>query len=192
MRRLTLNIEEPIPGKVLPDIASSHGVEEAVLRYRAIVVTTLRQMRGLQNTRIHIVSQPADATEAIRFWLLPRLSNQWLNQDDVFHSDGWEIDFGRDDATYEIEATGNPLCPFMSARWLHTGMLGLERKEHRIIGPATGGGNYFTAQTASAGDRTPIRSLPELTIIQTDDDWQNALSTPLGPALKKAIKEERN
>ena len=47
VRLLILEIQEPQPGRVLPEMAADHGPEEAARRYRATVVTTLRQLRGL-------------------------------------------------------------------------------------------------------------------------------------------------
>lgn len=189
MRRLILTIDEPIEGKVIPQIADPDQPQEAAARYRAIVVTTLRQLRGLQDTRIQIISEPADAAEAIRFWILPRLADQWKSDGGIFRADGWEISFGDDDP-YTIEAIGHPLCPFLSARWVHTAMLGLENGNYRSIGHAPNGQTYFTASANNADSKTD-RLLPELPILVSKDDWQNALNTPLGPALKKALEKEK-
>ena len=190
MRRLTLTIAEPIPGKVLPKIVDSHDAEEASLRYRAIIVTTLRQLRGLKDTRIHIKSEPSDAAEAIRFWLLPRLADSWQSDNGRFHADGWDICF-EDDGSYDIEAIGDALCPFLCARWVHTAMIGLEQGNHQAIGPARNGGHYFTACSTNLTENLKDLLLPELPIIQSDKDWNAALNTPLGPALKKAQIEEQ-
>ena len=83
MRLLTLKITEPLPGLVLPEMAADHGPEEAARRYRAIVVTTLRQLRGLANARLRLTVEPDDAHEAVRFWLLPRLAEKWRTEDIV-------------------------------------------------------------------------------------------------------------
>ena len=192
MRLLTLQIQEPVPGRVLPLMAREHGPDEAARRYRAIVVTMLRQLRGLTTTRLRILPDPDDAAEAIRFWLLPRLAGRWQVAGTVFHADGWEIDFGGDSAAILVEASGEVLCPFLGARWVHTAMLGLERGTHRVRGPASNGGEYFRAHPAAAGSLETLeeRLLPELPVIRDTSQWNEALDSALGPALKRAWEEE--
>ena len=68
-------------------------------------------------------------------------------------------------------------------------MLGLERGEHEVIGPASGGGEYFRARAVMAGT-LPERPLPELTVIREHAQWLDALESPLGPSLKKAWEAE--
>ncbi len=190
MRLLTFQITEPLPGGVLPLMAESHGPDEAARRYRAIVVTTLRQLRGLADTRLRILTTPEDAAEAVRFWLLPRLAERWQAAETVFLTDGWEIDFGGEAGGYQIVATGEILCPFLSARWVRTAWLGVERGSHRVTGPAAGGGDYFRAQPGESSGPCEERMLPELPVIQSSDHWLDALDSPLGPALKRAWEEE--
>ena len=190
MRLLTLKIQEPLPGLVLPEMAADHGPEEAARRYRAIVVTTLRQLHGLADARLRLAVAPEDAHEAVRFWLLPRLAENWRTHDSVFRSAGWEIDFGGNSDHFPIQATGEILCPFLGARWVHAALLGLGRTTHRIIGPAVGGGEYFQAHAPDAPTDLPPRILPELPVIQTSDHWHLALDSTLGPALKRAWEEE--
>jgi len=194
VRLLTLVIQEPLPGRVLPLMAADQGPEEAARRYRAIVLTTLRQLRGLSDTRLRLWPDPADAAEAIRFWLLPRLADRWQSTATVFRADGWEIDFGDDPLNYQIEASAEILCPFLCARWVHTALLGLERGGHRVSGSASGGGEYLRAGpvTGAAPLSEPLeeRSLPELPVIRNHDHWLEALDSPLGPALLKAWEAE--
>lgn len=190
VRLLTLKIQEPLPGQVLPEMAAAQGAEEAARRYRAIVVTTLRQLRGLSNARIRLSVEPGDAHEAVRFWILPRLAEKWRADETVFHSDGWEIDFGGKSDHFPIQATGEILCPHLGARWVHAALLGLGRTTHRVIGPANDGGECFHAHALeSPPDLTP-RILPPLPIIQTSEHWDQALDSALGPALKRAWEEE--
>lgn len=194
MRLLTLQLHEPLPGRVLPLMAEEHGHEEAARRYRAIVVTTLRQLRGLTDTRLRLLPEPADAAEALRFWLLPRLAARWQSSATVFRSAGWEIDFGGEPGSYQVEAIGDILCPLLCARWVHTALLGLERGSHRVCGPARGGGEYFRAGPvtgpAAGHDLLEERPLPELPVIRTHREWLDALDSPLGPALLKAWEAE--
>jgi hypothetical protein len=172
-------------------MAAEHGSEEAARRYRAIVVTTLRQLRGLSDARLRLAVEPVDADEAVRFWLLPRLADRWQAEDAVFRAEGWEIDFGGGSDEFPIQATGEILCPQLGARWVHAALLGLGRTTHRVIGPAAGGGEYFTAHARAVptADPTP-RILPELPVILTHAHWHQALDSALGPALKRAWEEE--
>ena len=191
MRLLTLRIQEPVPGRVLPEMAADHGPEEASRRYRAIVVTTLRQLRGLQQTRLRLVVAPTDAHEAVRFWLLPRLADRWSHEDAVFRAEGWEIDFGEShSADYIIHASGEILCPFLGARWVHAALLGLGRTASHVIGPGIEGGEYFRAQASETTGDLPPRILPELLIVRTSHHWSQTLDSALGPALKRAWEEE--
>lgn len=190
MRLLSLKILEPLPGLVLPEMAADHGPEEAARRYRAIAVTTLRQLRGLADARLRLKVTPEDAHEAIRFWLLPRLAERWSTNAGVFRTDGWEIDFGGSDDEFPVRATGEILCPFLGARWVHAGLLGLGHTVPHVVGPGTEGGEYFRAQASHAPAEFPPRILPELPIIQTSEHWAQAIESPLGPALKRAWEEE--
>jgi glycosyltransferase A (GT-A) superfamily protein (DUF2064 family) len=190
VRLLTLNIQEPLPGQVLPEMAADHGPEEAARRYRAIVVTTLRQLRSLPDARLRISVDPGDADEAVRFWLLPRLSDKWQSDGGIFRSEGWEIDFGGNSHDFMVQATGDILCPNLGARWVHAALLGMGRTASHVVGPATGGGAYFEAHALGAPDGLPPRILPELPVIRTSEDWQQILDSILGPALKKAREEE--
>lgn len=144
----------------------------------------------MTETRIRVMPKPDDAEEAIRFWLLPRLAERWQADGGVFRADGWEIDFGGETGGFEVVAFGEVLCPFLGARWVHTALLGLERGTHRVIGPASEGGEYFRAHAVGSGEPAE-RLLPELPVILTDSHWVQALDSPLGPALKKAWEEEK-
>jgi len=190
VRLLTLKIQEPLPGQVFPEMAADHGPDEAARRYRAVVVTTLRQLRGLADSRLRLQVEPADADEAVRFWILPRLAEKWRAADGVFHSDGWEIDFGGSTDGFDVLATGEILCPNLGARWVHAALLGMGRTASEVIGPATDGGEYFTAHAVGGPTDLPPHVLPELPVIRTSEDWSLALDGILGPALKKAWELE--
>jgi hypothetical protein len=190
VRLLSLRIQEPLPGRVFREMAEEHGAEEAARRYRATVVTTLRQLRGLAEMRLRLLVAPEDGHEAVRFWLLPRLADAWQCEGTIFRSQGWEIDFGGEPGNFRIEAEGEILCPNLGARWVHTALLGLGRTTHQVIGPACGGGEYFRASSTGEDAGLPPRILPELPVIRTDDHWQEAIGSALGPALKRAWVEE--
>lgn len=190
MRLLSLQIQEPLPGQVLPKMTEEHGPEEAARRYRAVVLTTLRQLRGLAETRLRLLVSPDDGHEAVRFWLLPRLADSWQADDQVFRTQGWEIDFGGNHDHFPIQASAEILCPNLGARWVQAALLGLGRTTAQVIGPAIGGGEYFRAHAIGNAGNLETRILPELPIIHTSDHWQEAIDSPLGPALKRAWEEE--
>jgi hypothetical protein len=190
MRLMILKLHEALPWSDLPMDAQPHGRVEAARRYRAVVVTTLRQLKGLERTRIRIAVEPADAGEAVRFWLLPRLADRWQADGGVFRTDGWEIEFGGSEGNFMIEAHGDILCPFLSARWVHTAMLGLEHGCHRVAAAAEDGGAVFHAAAVTANRIPETRPLPPLPVIRNDPQWQAALDSPLGPALKRAWEQE--
>jgi glycosyltransferase A (GT-A) superfamily protein (DUF2064 family) len=187
VRLLELPIAEPVPGNVLPEIARFHGTRDAARCYRALVLTTLRQLRGLQNVRLRLMVSPSDALEAVRFWLLPLLGSGWQESGGVYRLDGWEIEFADELAQPPaalIRARGDLCCPELGARWVHTALLGLGRTVNRVIGPATAGGTYFEAVSSSGPD--VVRTLPVLTVVHTTESWQAALDGPLGCALGAA------
>jgi hypothetical protein len=172
-------------------MAADHGAEEAARRYRAIVVTTLRQLRGLADSRIRLGVSPADADEAVRFWLLPRLAPHWQADGGIFRSDGWEIDFGGDSGGFEVQATGEILCPNLGARWVHAGLLGMGRTATHVVGPTPDDKTYFEAYASGGPADLPTRILPELPVIRTSADWDRAMASALGASLKKAWEEEK-
>lgn len=191
MRILHLQVSEPVPGQVLPHMAEALGPTEAARRYRALVVTTLRQLQGLKSTRLQLHCTPEDAEEAIRFWLLPRLADHWRARDTIYQAAGWEIAFGPDSTAYEVVAHGEVLCPWLGARWVHTAMLGLEREGQRALGLSPGGLTYFEAQSTAATYPTMDRMLPPLPVIHTDADWQEAMESAIGASLRKSWEEEK-
>lgn len=184
VRLLTLTFQEPYSGHVFPEMIPDHGADEAARRYRAVVITTLRQMRATADTRIRISTESDGAAEAIRFWLLPRLAERWQMEGTVFRSDGWEIDFGGTDESFTIQAIGEVCCPFLGARWLHAAMLGLERGEHQVIGQSANGAEYLRAWK-TGHEHLKTRILPRLPIIQSHQDWQEILESPLGASVQK-------
>ncbi len=171
-------------------MAAEQGADEAARRYRAIAVTSLRQLRGLADTRLRLLVTPADGHEAVRFWLLPRLAAAWQCEQEIFRSDGWEIDFGGAPDAFPVRASGEILCPHLSARWVHTALLGLGRSTHEVIGPAADGGEYFRAHSLEKTSNPSVTILPTLPIIQSSSHWDEALDSALGPALKRAWEEE--
>ncbi len=189
MRLLRLRIQEPLHGRVMPSIAISHGENEACRRYRALVLTTLRQLAGLRDTTIQIDADPEDAAEAIRFWILPCLADTWQATDDgSYVSTHWRIRFAPPAQAPLVHADGEILCPWLGSRLLHTALLGLESGDRQCIGRSDTGQVYLHARSATAHVDSVIHERPPMPIIHSDGDWLEALDSPLGPALKKAYE----
>ncbi|MBK1883645.1 hypothetical protein JIN85_14580 [Luteolibacter pohnpeiensis] len=186
MRLLTLHITEPLPGCVFPAMIAETSAEEAAHRYRATVLTTMRQLKGLNETRIRIVTDPEDAAEAVRFWLLPLLADRWISEGLVFKTDGWEFDFSGNFPPFPILMTADVRCPQLGARWIQAALAGIGSSIGSVIGEGENGEIYLECRTNSA---LPVRNLPKLPIIETDQDWQTALASAIGPALKKAWEQ---
>lgn len=190
MRLLRLRISEALPGRVLPLMALSHGAEEAAARYRALVLTTLRQLRGLPDTEIELLCDPEDAAEAVRFWILPALAQDWsAQQDSLYVTEGWQIRFISPANQPDVIAEGEVLCPWLGARLVHTALLGLERNSHRVLGLSPCGRPYLQASGYATPNDVPVQHLPAMPIVHNDSDWLAALDSPLGPALKRAHEE---
>lgn len=186
MRLLTFTIHEPLPGTAFHEMAAAVGDDEAVRRYKAVVLSTLRQLKGLVETRIRIAAHPPDADEALRFWLLPRLAERWETDHGVFRTQGWEIDFGTPALDAVVWAEGDIRCPDLGARWVHAAMIGLERGLHGVAAFSADGELCFRAGHTDA----ELRKLPELALVRNDAEWQRALEGPLGATLRKAWEEE--
>lgn len=180
MRLLLIFLKEPIPGKVKTRLASTVGNEEAARRYKALVEVLLRQLQGLENCRIRFYYAPDDATDAIRFWLLPQLNASSSEKEDVYLAPTalgekyrQEIDFrpqgdgdlgdrmqrafaeGFVDGYEQIAIIGTD-CPDCGARWINTGFSKMAKdSSHGMIGPSTDGGYYML------GLKTPCPTLFE-------------------------------
>jgi len=190
MRLLQLALDEPLPGNVMPEMAADVGGEEAARRYRAIALTTMRQLRWLERARLRLLVPPDDAGEAVRFWLLPRLAGNWSREGAVFRAEGWEIDFGGELAGFRVIAEGEILCPMAGARWVQAALPGLGAGFGRVTGPVAGGGGRYFSAVAAGGGGGAERRLPPLPLIRLAEDWDAALGGPLGPSLKRAWDEE--
>jgi glycosyltransferase A (GT-A) superfamily protein (DUF2064 family) len=192
VRLLELEIAEPTPGRVLPLMTAEVGPEEAARRYRAIVLTTLRQLRWLEGARLRLLVTPLDGQEAVRFWLLPRLAERWARADGIFQAQGWEIDFGETaPERFSVLARAEVLCPMAGSRWVQAALTGLGTSIGSVSGPAVGGGCYFSARPGAATGVSAERVLPPLPLIRDHNDWLEALDGPLGAALGRAWEEDK-
>jgi len=172
MRLLLVFLKEPVPGKVKTRLAADVGDDTAARYYKALVEVLLRQLHGLDNTRIRFCYAPDDADDAIRFWLLPEMKAVSGQADGLFHAptsptdqqNTQEIEFiaqgdgdlgdrmsrafqrGFDDGFDEIAVIGTD-CPDCGARWINTAFARMAScpDRHGVIGPCPDGGYYLLA-----------------------------------------------
>lgn len=229
-RLLLIFLKEPVEGKVKTRIAQTAGAEQAVNIYKSLVSTLLTQLKWIPNCHYRFCFAPADAEEAIKFWLLPDLNHRmegpgltplddktpsvdFVAQPDGDLGDRLESAFkqGFDDGFEQVSAIGSD-CPFLSASWIDIAYR-QGKKSDVTIGPTPDGGyclinlNTFTtapfreipwsaentleatlAKVEQAG--LSVQLLPELTDIDHEEDWLQALETPLGPKLKKNLPKK--
>jgi rSAM/selenodomain-associated transferase 1 len=225
-RLLLVFVAEPLPGRVLPRLAASTGEENAARIYQAMVHVLLRQLNGLTDCRLRFCFAPADADEAVRFWLLPRIID-----DPALALDPGEIDFapqgdgdqgerlqrafdqGFAEGFEKIAVIGTD-CIEVSSRWVHAAFAQLGERHDAAMGPCPGGSHHLIAlqrptpslfreipwsspeafaTTLQRAADSAVRTyqLPPLTEIATEGDYKKALLGPLGPALRRAVKELR-
>ena len=118
---------------------------------------------------------------------------------------------GFDQGYRKIGAIGTE-CIEVSSRWLHAAFAQLNDKHDAAVGPTPDGRNHllalqrpapelfrdfpsaspetFAATLQRAKDsELRVFQLPPLTRIETEGDYKKALLGPLGPALRRAVKE---
>lgn len=203
-------LAEPTSGEVLHAMALEVGEEESLVRYRATIVASLRQLGNLANSRIRLWVTPDDAADAVRFWLLPRLSDRWRVDDGIFRVAAWELEFriGHPEESaaaqgYAVQGVIDLLCPEIGARWVHAAVLGLGRTTRRAVAPLVNGSGcgflaWNTAHEAPSIDGSPPtatptlpdRLLPPVRSLENDADWQAFLEAPVGSPLRRAYHEE--
>ncbi len=161
MRLLLVVLQEPIPGAVLPKLAAEAGLEKACQYYKALIEVMITQLQGLENCRIRFCYTPEDASDAIKFWLLPRMEACSADEANLYHApcsstneNPQEIDFyplrtpsiadGISKAFTDGFAEGfdqiavlNPTCLECGARWINATFSRLHPETNRdaIIGP---------------------------------------------------------
>lgn len=171
MRLLLVFLNEPIAGQVKPELAAALGDEEAARYYQALVEVLLKQLQGLQQTRIRFCYTPDDAGDAVKFWLLPIINAKAGNEPSTFHAPDspadqdfrQEIDFhpqGEGDLSQRINrafahgfadgytaiAAINSDSPDCGARWINMAFARLQNDSRdAIIGPCHDGCPYLIA-----------------------------------------------
>lgn len=171
MRLLLVFVKEPIPGSVKSRLAKDLNQSEAARYSKAMVEVLLKQLQGLNNTRIRFCYAPDDASDAIRFWLLPLMNASSGKIESVFlapaspadTTKSQQIDFfsqgeghlrerlnrafssGFDDGFNEIAAISSS-CLDCGARWINTAFARLASQQRdAVLGPSHDGGIYLLA-----------------------------------------------
>lgn len=175
MRLLLVLVHEPIPGLVLPSLTAELGAEKACDYYKAMIEVMLRQLRGLEKCRIRFCYTPADAGDALKFWLLPKMEAISSNEANLYHvppntpgEPAQEVDFRPIGNKITTEGLGkafaegfevgfdqigalDPTCLECGARWINAAFSRLHPETNRdvIIGPNHEGHYYFLAMKSN-------------------------------------------
>ena len=88
MRLLSVFVEESLPRQLERSVANIVGTDRADVVDRAAIRLLLTQLSGLENCHVRFCYRPADAHDAIRFWLLPEI----IDHPDI-HLDPEAVDF---------------------------------------------------------------------------------------------------
>ncbi|NWK56901.1 DUF2064 domain-containing protein [Verrucomicrobiaceae bacterium N1E253] len=171
MRLLLIFLSEPVPEHHTVGLGEDLGANTAAEYAKAMVDVLLKQLQGLENTRIRFCYAPDDAGDAIRFWLLPQMHARpgispevyaaRRNQHDDKHLQ--EVDFyaqgqgstgdkltrafeqGFLDGFQSIAAIGSD-CPECGARWINLAFARMERANKDImLGPSQHSRHYLLA-----------------------------------------------
>ena len=193
---LEIHIEEPTSDPAQPSIHHSLADDpaEAEKRYRALIQVLISQLTGLNQTHVRFIVSPEDtnAVEAVSFWILPLFRGSIVKLVDHFHftpeqnAPEFTIEFTADIMTndgYKKAAKLSAHCPQCSSRWINAAM---QQCSETI---EVTGKNYLTIYHQKQSSNNSSTELPELPVIHTDNDWQAAMDSPIGPKLKKFYDE---
>ena len=193
---LIIQIEEPAPqSESTPTFtALADDFEEAEKRYRALITVMLQQLEGLTDCHVRFHVSPADATEAVAFWILPLLRGSVKMEGSIYHftpqknAPSISVEFCCDSSLSENtdhfvkSATLNPFCIECSARWINMAFL-QTKPEQSICGT-----DYLEVNHKGNSASCQPSLLPDLPIIKSEADWKNALTSPIGGKLKKVYQ----
>lgn len=193
---LEIHIEEPTSSPDQPSVHHSlaEDLSEAEKRYRALIRVLISQLTGLNETHVRFIVSPAEeeAVEAVSFWILPLFRGSTVKKGDIFHftpeqnAPAFSIEFvAQKDCTARFTKTAqlSAHCPECSSRWINMAMLQCTESQH------VSGENYLTIRHKEHHQEASNLALPELPVIQSDTDWQQALDSPIGPKLAKFHQE---
>lgn len=157
MRLLVVFLEEPLSSQLEPSTAKILATNKAEVVYRATIRMLLSQLSGLEKCDLRFCYRPADAHDAIRFWILSEIIDQpsiRLNTETTDfkpQSDGklgTRISNAAKDAFdegYEQVALIGSNCIEISSRWIHAAFAQLNKNNKAAIGAGHGGGCYLLA-----------------------------------------------
>lgn len=188
---LEIHIEEPTSDPAQPSIhhALADDLGEAERRYRALIRVLISQLTGLNQTLVKFIISPADeaAVEAVSFWMLSLFRGKVIKHGEHFqftpeqHAPGFSIVFtthpNLTSTHHEKSAILSAHCPSCSSRWINTAMTQCNESNHVV------GEGYLTINHRDHLSKRSTISLPDLPVILTDSDWQQALDSPIGPKL---------
>ena len=157
MRLLIVFLEEALPRQLAPSVANVLGTEKAEVVYRATIRLLLSQLSGLERCHLRFCYRPADAHDAIRFWLLAEIIDHpgiHLNIEAIDFKSQSEGDLGSRisraaedafDEGYQQVAFIGTNCIEISSRWIHATFAQLNRNYKAVTGAGHKGGCYLLA-----------------------------------------------
>lgn len=211
---LHLFVKEPIASKVKPALAAEVGDEEACLKYQAILLTLLQQFDGIEDTDIIINVSPADAVDAVKFWILSAIEDASIKlvseHTYLFKSkksnSALSLTFqpaaaiDNEERFNNLRKSGYKLgyktvsimganCPECGTRWLKMAQMIAESKQCYVHGCAPDDSYYLTTYTKNSQTQY---QLPVLQKIKSQQDWNDSLDSTLGAKLKKQYAKVQN
>ncbi len=172
--------------------------------YESLVEFSLEQMKGLQDFHLRFLYSDEKALDAIRFWILPLMGDQYeMSQTGLYSLKDWggepvSIEFTSQPQTpafpikeegFDFICQGSLLCPMLSARVIHTALA--KQSHDYITGKSPHEGLYFEALKKPYTKQNHYE-LPAFERIESAADFQKALSQPFGPRLKKILKRHQS
>ena len=157
MRLLLVFLKEPLPGQVKTRLAAEVGNDKAASIYRAMVRILLQQLGGLDDCWLRLCYAPDDAHDAIKFWILPEITESkdiLLDPEEIdFHAQG-EGGLGQrlsramrcafEEGFKKVAVIGSD-CIEISSRWVHAAFAQLSPRHDAVIGPTPDGGYHLLA-----------------------------------------------
>ena len=150
MRLLIVFLEEALPSQLDPSTANILGTNKAEVVYRATIRLLLTQLSGLERCHLRFCYRPADAHDAIRFWLLSEIIDHPGIHLDIEAIDfkpqsdgdlGSRISRAAENAFcegYQQVALIGPNCIEISSRWIHATFAQLNKNYEAVTGEGHG------------------------------------------------------
>ena len=175
----------------------------------AVAFWLLPQLRGnVSQSESHYTFTPEKSAPPLHITFYPQGSGNLGERMQRAFAEGF-----RDN--YQKVAIIGSDCPDCGSRWVQTALTILKAENDCVIGPSPDGGYYLLAmqalhlalftsiewsseqvleQTLQASKQADLSTtlLPELKDIDHLEDWERALSSPIGGKLKAALKRLQN